>query len=338
MAEFSRTASESPSPPRLRDPWALRSVPLDGVLERGRFSPFWMAVTMLITGFVLFQVLGSVFGIALILMQGATLEQFANNPVTTQATYIRELLTANTIGQVLGMGLLTLGVARLHSSRVWRFLRLDRANLALIALALVGLAALMPAVGWLGEMNQLLPIPDWLREMEDMRMEVIMQALESDLSLVFIVSMLALTPAFCEELLFRGYVQRQFERSLGVAWSIALSGIIFGAYHLSALQVVPLSVLGLYMAWLTWRTGSLWPAIAVHFANNAYAAVSAQMMTREQGVPLAEVETMDLPWYIVIAALVVFVGVVGGLRRVAQAAQPPATAAAGTPEASPKAS
>lgn len=333
MAASSSAPSSSPPPPLLRDPWARRPVPLDAVFERGRFSPFWMGVTALITGFVLFQVLGTLFTIMLFQMQGVPLERLVSDPIGTQTANIREVLGANTLGQVFGLGLLALGAARLHSSRPLAFLRVRRTDIVLIVLSLIGLAALLPVVGWLGEINQSMPVPEWLEEFERMQMQMIEGVLASDLSLAFIIGVLALTPAICEELIFRGYVQRQFERSLGVVGSIVVTGLIFGLYHVRLTQVVPLSVLGIYLAYLTWRTGSLWPAVLAHFANNAYAAVSAQMASAEQQVPLTEVETMDLPWYIVGAALVVFAGVMGVLHRTARTVQPAASSEAALPEA-----
>ena len=74
------------------------------------------------------------------------------------------------------------------------------------------------------------------------------QILTQDFSLLFAISMLALTPAICEEVLFRGYIQRQAERSLGAWGGILFSGIIFGFYHLRLTQAVPLSLLGIFMA------------------------------------------------------------------------------------------
>lgn len=71
-----------------------------------------------------------------------------------------------------------------------------------------------------------------------------------------------------EELLFRGFVYRSAERSWGPVGAIAVSTLLFAAIHgdpLHALAVVPF---GVFMGWLRWRTGSVWPGILAHMLNN----------------------------------------------------------------------
>jgi membrane protease YdiL (CAAX protease family) len=57
----------------------------------------------------------------------------------------------------------------------------------------------------------------------------------------------------------------------------ALSGAVFGLLHYTdpdSIGVVPqLAVLGVLLAWLYERTGSLWPPILLHVVNNAIAFV-----------------------------------------------------------------
>lgn len=299
---------------RLPDPWSRQgSLPLDGRLERGSGLPPWVLALMVLAGaFIAFQVAGAVVSGLLIGLRGMQTGAFGAemDPATIQDLITTsDLIIGNSVGQVLGLALPALGMAWLHSSWVGGFLRVRTPSWTAVGLSLVGMAALTPVVGWLTELNQLVPLPDVLRALEETRMEVIRQVLESDLGLWANLLGLAVVPALCEELIFRGYAQRQFERSTGAAWGIALSGILFGFYHLSLAQVLPLSVLGVYLAYLTWRTGSLWPAILVHFANNAFAVVSAEMATSRSDVSLAEVETTSWPWYAVAGGLILFAAV-----------------------------
>jgi uncharacterized protein len=74
---------------------------------------------------------------------------------------------------------------------------------------------------------------------------------------------------FVEELFFRGFVYQSLKRQMGV-WGAALSsGLIFGAIHFKPEFLVPLAILGVLLALLLERTGSLWPCILVHGLNNA---------------------------------------------------------------------
>lgn len=76
----------------------------------------------------------------------------------------------------------------------------------------------------------------------------------------------------CEEAAFRGYLQRTLARASGARVAIAATGVLFAARHLDPLRFAPLVLLGLLFGWLSWRAGSLWPAIAAHAANNAVGA------------------------------------------------------------------
>ena len=313
--------SQDPYPTTLQDPWDPNGpIPLNGVLERQQFSPLFTVAFALLLAFGLLQVLGLIAIFGLLLAEGIPPEELANAAANLFDDHIRIAFIANTVGQVLGIGLLALVLARLHTARPAAFLRLRAPDVRMLALAVVGLLALTPTVQWLASLNQMLPLPDWdwLRQMETVRTEMIEQVLRSDLSLLFNLFALAVTPAICEELLFRGYVQRQAERRLGVLWGIVFSGVVFGFYHLSLSQALPLSVLGIYLAYLAWRTGSLWIPIAAHFTNNALAVALGAYAAGRPDVDLSDVETMHIPWYWVVLGLVVFAGVVVGLRRLAE--------------------
>jgi membrane protease YdiL (CAAX protease family) len=168
-----------------------------------------------------------------------------------------------------------------------------------VGLAVVGLLAGTPFLHWLAGLNAQLPIPEWMRAMEEGRSALIEQALlHADLSVAFVLATMALTPSLFEELLFRGYLHRQAERALGPAGAIVLVGLFFGAFHLSALQVVPLAVLGVYLGVCVWATGSLWAAVAVHLVNNGLAVLVGDYLGRRPDLDLAALEAVSVPWYL----------------------------------------
>lgn len=87
----------------------------------------------------------------------------------------------------------------------------------------------------------------------------------------FLVTVIA---PFAEELFFRGFIFTSLRR-WGL-WPAALvAGTIFGAIHLgSAPDVLYLPILGIFgvvLCLLYWKTGSLYPAIALHAINNCIA-------------------------------------------------------------------
>ncbi len=75
-----------------------------------------------------------------------------------------------------------------------------------------------------------------------------------------------------EELLFRGFLLPPLVVRFGSRGGVALTAILFGMMHISDPQAVPpLIVLGAVLGWLRLRSGSLWPALALHVGNNAVA-------------------------------------------------------------------
>lgn len=76
---------------------------------------------------------------------------------------------------------------------------------------------------------------------------------------------------FVEEFFFRGFLFAALRNGTGVWGAALLSGAIFGAIHLKPQFFVPLTVLGVALAVLYQRTGSIWPCVVMHAANNALA-------------------------------------------------------------------
>jgi membrane protease YdiL (CAAX protease family) len=82
----------------------------------------------------------------------------------------------------------------------------------------------------------------------------------------------ALVAPICEELTFRGYVQTTLGLRRRPAVAIAGAAILFSAIHLDPVRLPALLLLGTTFGWLTWRAGSIWPAVAAHATNNGIAA------------------------------------------------------------------
>jgi len=89
--------------------------------------------------------------------------------------------------------------------------------------------------------------------------------------LAWLLLLLAVTPAFCEEIVFRG-VLLGGTRTLNPWRFVMLNGAMFGAFHLSfqtVIRFLPTASLGIVIAWAVWRTGSIWTGVLMHFVNNA---------------------------------------------------------------------
>lgn len=89
-----------------------------------------------------------------------------------------------------------------------------------------------------------------------------------------LVLCLAIVPAICEEWFFRGLLLQSL-RSKNRDWvAIVLSGVAFGLFHfvvessVAPLRFFVTAVLGMVLAWVCLRSGSLWPGVLLHGINN----------------------------------------------------------------------
>ena len=77
---------------------------------------------------------------------------------------------------------------------------------------------------------------------------------------------------FCEEIFFRGFLFPGLLRGMRLWPAVILSAALFTLAHGDLGSAAPLFVLGMLLPLLRWRTGSIWPGIALHIANNALAS------------------------------------------------------------------
>jgi membrane protease YdiL (CAAX protease family) len=92
---------------------------------------------------------------------------------------------------------------------------------------------------------------------------------------VFSALALAVWTPIAEEVFFRGFVLQGLANRWGFAPALVLSSAVFAALHLAPALLLPVFVTGLLLGFLYLRTGSLWPCIAVHAAQNLVAVLSA---------------------------------------------------------------
>jgi uncharacterized protein len=93
----------------------------------------------------------------------------------------------------------------------------------------------------------------------------------------------AIMAAVIEEVVFRGFLFGGLLKYVGPVWAAIGSAVLFGALHLQPLAFPALTFLGLILALLYYRTGSLWMPILMHFVVNALALL-AQFVAAQQGL------------------------------------------------------
>jgi len=96
--------------------------------------------------------------------------------------------------------------------------------------------------------------------------EMIYSSLEQPLWLILLAS--AVTPAICEELVFRGYLQTQ-QRDRRLKQAAILNGLFFAIIHLNLQQFLYAFVMGIIFVYMVHYTRSIWAGILSHFVVNA---------------------------------------------------------------------
>ena len=99
-------------------------------------------------------------------------------------------------------------------------------------------------------------------------LEALLGTGSAPVALVGLFLVVVLIAPFVEELVYRGVLYRAFRDRAGVPLAIAGSAFLFAITHFEPDHFLALAAIGAVLAWVFERTGSLWPAIAVHAVYN----------------------------------------------------------------------
>ena len=91
----------------------------------------------------------------------------------------------------------------------------------------------------------------------------------------FILTLIAaaVIAPIAEEIFFRGFVYGGLRGRIGTLGAMLVSTVFFTALHFTLDQFIPIFALGLILAWLYERTGSLYPGMLLHSSNNAISLI-----------------------------------------------------------------
>jgi sodium transport system permease protein len=176
------------------------------------------------------------------------------------------------------------------------------AGVAGALLLVAGATPLAWGIGWL--QTFFLPIPWELLE----GLEKLVTA-ETPGRLVWLLLLLAVTPAFCEEAVFRG-VLLGGTRALAPWRVVLLNGLVFGAFHLSfgtAIRFLPTAWLGIVISWAVLRTGSIWVGSLMHLLNNGTIVLLASVPALQ--ALIADPDGPPPLWLMSLAAVSIYAGV-----------------------------
>ncbi len=100
--------------------------------------------------------------------------------------------------------------------------------------------------------------------------EMLSKLFTMDKSILRVFLVMSVLPGICEELLFRGFLIRFFEK-YGAKTAVVISALLFALFHLDPFRFFPVLLLGLLLGYLVVRSGSLYNGMLSHLINNGLA-------------------------------------------------------------------
>ncbi|HRS45038.1 MAG TPA: CPBP family intramembrane metalloprotease [Tenuifilum sp.] len=250
-------------------------------MEYGSFESKSFIGKMVIFGAIIFisSAFFSLIGILLLgLMFGASGVQVVLGDNLTNLNALKLLQIIQTTGIFIIPAILS---AFLFSKKPWSYLCFEKVKFQTILKTFIIVLISLPAINLLASINQLIPMSDWMVEMERKAEAITKAFLLTDSIWAYLVNilMIAILPAVGEELIFRGILQRKLVEFTRSRWiGILLAAALFSAIHMQFQGFIPRFALGVAFGYLLEATGSIWVPIAAHFFNNAIAATGYMLM------------------------------------------------------------
>lgn len=113
-------------------------------------------------------------------------------------------------------------------------------------------------------LNKVLPVPEEFASLG----EELFSLGDSAGGVLILIAVIALSPAICEEVLFRGAMLSGLKDRFPQWATVMIVGVAFGMFHLSIYRFVPTALSGLMLSYLVVRSGSIFPAMFAHFVLN----------------------------------------------------------------------
>ncbi len=246
-----------------------------------------MKLLILILLVAVFLVLSTIFGIVIAIpIFGFEIfrDMTALNDLTNPRT-IAILKYFQVVNQIGVFVLPALFYAQLENRSVSGYLRLKgRINIRYLIISVFVIAAAIPAINRLVEVNEQMRLPEslsgveqWMREAED-RAKVLTDSflnVNTVGGLVINLIIIALLAAVGEEFLFRGVILRIFnDWSQNIHLSVILSAILFSAIHFQFYGFFPRLFLGIMFGYIFLWTGAIWITVVLHFLFNGLTVVA----------------------------------------------------------------
>lgn len=260
----------------------------------------WLILLCLLAFMMLGMILGSILVNGLAHLQGMNGLTFLGNMDEDSPLQQRNMARwANLFPHLFAFTFSSLACAWLFFRKAWlQKLQLTRIpGWAFIAGGILFVLSIFPVAQTAYWLNQQLPLPTWMKDMERSANELVKILLHMDSPAELLLNLLTVgvVAAIGEELVFRGIVQQQLAKMLGnPILSIWVTAIIFSAIHMQFVGFLPRMILGAGLGYLFYWSRSLWMPIIVHFLFNSLQVI-AYYVLGEKADQFAPDQAIDTP-------------------------------------------
>ncbi len=213
-----------------------------------------------------------------------------NNPLSISFAKTSQIFQS--LGLFVVPGIL---IAFLFSNNTWRYLGFSKhINYKILLSAGIIMLIALPLVNFTAEINQKLTLPESLKWLENLMRQSeeragnitnLFLAVNTFSGFLINLFMMALIPAFGEEIMFRGLIQKNLSKKMNVHIAIFISAFIFSSVHFQFFGFLPRFLMGLFFGYLFSWTNNLWYNIFAHFINNGTAVLVAYIQGVEATDP-----------------------------------------------------
>ncbi|MGI6341960.1 MAG: CPBP family intramembrane glutamic endopeptidase [Bacteroidales bacterium] len=284
--------------------------------------PFWGKVGLLVVLLIFFLIIGALLSKLLVMLfYPDQANHIFINPDYQNSTHVGALKLVQATTMFVGMLMPSLIYLWLTKKQFGEYIGINKKSSGtVVVLTIVLFLFSTPISAITYQWNQSMVLPQWLKPVEEIlrlmedNNKVITDAFLSSTtytSLLVNTLVLALLPAFAEEILFRGIICRgiygKYKNTHIAVW---LSAIIFSAIHFQFYGFLPRMILGAFLGYLFIYSKSLWMPILFHFLNNFSAVVTEFISNKISGthnIPSGEELMADVDPIVGIACVIIAV-------------------------------
>jgi hypothetical protein len=257
--------------------------------ERNPFGSIILLLLLILLGAIVFSILA--IGLSYFIYGAGVIDKLSSDdPINLDMIKMVQIISS------IGMFVIPALIYAKLQNRDWLgYLKFIPVPVYLVLLTIVIMFAASPALEYTTLLNKGMKLPTFLKEVEawmlqqELEMEFLTKkfiVMNSFSALLVNLLMLAIIPAFGEELIFRGGFQPIFTRWFrNYHVAIWLTAIIFSSIHFQFYGFFPRMFLGALFGYLFVWSGSLWLPILGHFLNNALAVFTAYWY-QQQGLSI----------------------------------------------------